>query len=1202
MKQYRAMLLLLVLGMCLGLSGMAYGYVDLARSATVIAADNHPDYGPIHINDGKFEATYYWTTNATFDGSDLAVELDWASPQTFDTVIVHFYEHPIAFEYYNNGNYGTTRYYHLQKETSPGVWEDIAVANAIADRNTGAPICQFDLPGGVTLDKIRVQDIFDLHEIVVWNRTGNLAPAATVTAEYTSTDPAIPDVAPTNSNDNKFHSMYFLSNGGGLDVNSLWLQYDWTAPQEFNNVRVYFFNHPYVEGRSVFLQQETAPDVWENFAEAVVSLEDSGRYQTADFYLPTNYTLDKLRIVNLFDMYEVDIRKSAQIVLSGFVMGIDTNLIGGATVSCSQSSYTTNCTNIGAYTMALNPGPTEFTVSAMGYSDLVETVDVAGGSMTHNFTLLQDPNDLSWTATPTASTEVVDAYAAYVKYGDSCYGWQAVGTPYGQTGLSYYGEWLQLEWPSNVTIDTVQLASGNAVAPMFVEVWKDGNWQMVATEMSPSLPATIQFPPVQTTKLRMKNLWKLSEIAVYNKLGAVQEPNLTGVVTGSRTGGPVAGAKVEVGGVTTTTAANGAYSLTAPEGSGELKISRIGYEDYTATVMIPSIGSVAKNAVMQTRNLAPLASSVLASSEVPGCEASKCKDDLIDTLWLANESAGAWVEFEWATPVTVNEVKLHGGSAGSLVVEYWDGLGWMLTNNSYADGVAKFYPFTTTKIRVSGLTSAVELEVDESNVTPVAAEIGQLRNLADGTPIQTTGVVTGTDGWVSAYVESADRSSAIKVRPRMPGRAGENIAPTAIASASYDNGFPDYGPDKAIDGIYGNVNNKPSEYWPGWDLCFTAPNHVWVQLDWAAPQTFNEVSLFMGHHWLAYERISEVQQYNAGTGSWETIGTGRANHLGFTPPATDVDLAKSTIRFAEPVTLNQIRVVDFNDLFEIEVRLTDDAFIVDREVAIAGTLATDENGERYINAIPITMGAEKKLGPLGMTGKALQGSGLNVSPLLVTVWGKVTAEIAYDNTTEYLYIDDGSGVASDLPGVTGVKFGPVDKTLANEGDSVSATGIALYGAPHVVSPRSDADLVVTDDVPGLVNIATQATATCSSTGTPMDARLDVTRANDGNIVYFYDLGNPDNVTSNEDWLQLVWAGPQTVNQVVVYFHPWYTDAMVGRVCRLQQQVDGIWTDIATATVSANENHYIARFVLASPATLDQLRVVNMAALMEIEVY
>ncbi len=1196
MKQYRAMLLLLALGMCFGLCATAYGYVDLARSATVVAADNHADYGPIHINNGQYLAFYYWTTNATFDGSDLAVELDWATPQTFDTVIVHFVNHPIAYQYYNNGNYGTTRYYHLQKETSPGVWEDIAVTNAVSDVDNGTPFAQFNIPGGITTNKVRVLDIFDLHEIVVWDRTNNLASSATVTAEFVDERP---EYAPSSCIDNNFTTFYFPSLDNDLNLtNTAWLQFDWAAPQEFNYVRMYIFPHPTLsEGRLVSLQQEIAPDVWETIAETTTHREDGGFYQVADLYLPTNYTLDKVRLVGMFDCYEVDIRKISQTLLSGTVWGVDSNLISGATVSCSQGSYTTDCTT-GAYSMVLNPGPIEFTVSAMGYSDLVQTVDVAGGTMNHDFTLDQDPDDLSWDANITASTELVDAYASFVKYGDSCYGWQAVGTPYGGTGLSYYGEWLQLEWPTNETIDTIQLASGNAAAPMFIEVWKDGNWQMVATEMSPSLPATIQFNPVQTTKLRLKNLWKLSEIAVYNKLGAVQEPNLTGVVTGSRTGGPVAGAQVEVGGVTCTTGANGAYSLRAPEGSGQINISRMGYEDYTSTVTVPSIGSAAKNAVMQTRNIAPLASSVLVSSEVPGCEAANCKDDLIDTLWLANESSGAWVEFEWASPVTVNQVKAHGGSVSSLVVEYWDGLGWMSTHNSYAAGVATFYPFTTTKIRVSGLTSAVELEVDESNVTPVAADIGQLKALPDGTPVQTTGVVTSTDGWLAAYVESSDKSSAIKVTPRMPGRTGENIAPTAIASASFDNGNPTYGPDKAIDGIYGN----PSEYWPGWDLTFTAPNHVWVQLDWAAPQTFNEVSLFLGHHWLAYERISEVQQYNAGTGSWETIGTGRAAHLGFTAPATDADLAKTTIRFAEPVTLNQIRVVDFNDLFEIEVRLTDDAFMLDREVEIAGTLATDANGERYINAIPITMGAEKKLGALGMTGKALQGSGLNVSPLLVTVWGKVTAEIAYDNTTEYLYIDDGSGVASDLPGVAGVKFGPVARTLANEGDSVSATGIALYGAPHVVSPRSDDDLVVNDDVPGLVNIATEATATGSSTGTPEDPRLDVTRANDGSLVYCYDAGNPDNVTSNEDWLQLVWAGPQTVNQVVVYFHTWNTGAMVDRVCRLQQQVDGIWTDIATTTVSANENHYIARFVLASPVTLDQLRVVNMARLREIEVY
>lgn len=59
-KHHRLTLLLLALAMCLGLTVTAYGYVDLARDATLIAPQFHDVYRPALANDGVGPADPYY--------------------------------------------------------------------------------------------------------------------------------------------------------------------------------------------------------------------------------------------------------------------------------------------------------------------------------------------------------------------------------------------------------------------------------------------------------------------------------------------------------------------------------------------------------------------------------------------------------------------------------------------------------------------------------------------------------------------------------------------------------------------------------------------------------------------------------------------------------------------------------------------------------------------------------------------------------------------------------------------------------------------------------------------------------------------------------------------------------------------------------------------------------------------------------------
>jgi hypothetical protein len=319
--------LFLILGMCFATGTAAHGYVDLARTATVTAIDFDATYCSALVNDGIASGLpYYWTTSASFDQNAMTVGLNWTSPQKFDTVMVHLYNHQIAYQYYNGGNFGTPRVYHLQQETSPGVWQDIATGGAVSDPDDVTPFVQFKLPGGVSLDKIRVQDIFDMHEIAVWDRTSNIASSALVTASYNHSTPGYD---PMKCVDNDFSTMYFAGLDNDLNRNNTgWMQFDWTGSQRVDSIRAYFYAHPdLIEGKAVSLQQETAPGVWETIATATVGREDSGYYQTADFTLPLNSTFSRLRLENVFDVFEVDI-KGAAVPEPSTVAMLVTGLIG----------------------------------------------------------------------------------------------------------------------------------------------------------------------------------------------------------------------------------------------------------------------------------------------------------------------------------------------------------------------------------------------------------------------------------------------------------------------------------------------------------------------------------------------------------------------------------------------------------------------------------------------------------------------------------------------------------------------------------------------------------------------------------------------------------------------------------------------------------------------------------------------------------
>jgi hypothetical protein len=119
----------------------------------------------------------------------------------------------------------------------------------------------------------------------------------------------VPDPAkypPGAANDGDLLTCYWP--GALVRNNSEWLQLTWDTPQTFDKLVVRFLQHPSMRGRTIHLQKEVAPGQWEDFTTTVIPNDRTAPHAVATFQLPTRVTLDKIRVVNLLDLFEIEVR------------------------------------------------------------------------------------------------------------------------------------------------------------------------------------------------------------------------------------------------------------------------------------------------------------------------------------------------------------------------------------------------------------------------------------------------------------------------------------------------------------------------------------------------------------------------------------------------------------------------------------------------------------------------------------------------------------------------------------------------------------------------------------------------------------------------------------------------------------------------------------------------------------------------------
>jgi hypothetical protein len=110
---------------------------------------------------------------------------------------------------------------------------------------------------------------------------------------------------PANAVDGDLATLYWP--GALTSDNNEWLQLNWDKPQTIRTGIVHFLKHPSMIGRTIHLQREARPGTWQDFATTVITNHPLATNALATFQLAPPVTLDKLRIVNLLDLYEVEL-------------------------------------------------------------------------------------------------------------------------------------------------------------------------------------------------------------------------------------------------------------------------------------------------------------------------------------------------------------------------------------------------------------------------------------------------------------------------------------------------------------------------------------------------------------------------------------------------------------------------------------------------------------------------------------------------------------------------------------------------------------------------------------------------------------------------------------------------------------------------------------------------------------------------------
>jgi hypothetical protein len=465
-----------------------------------------------------------------------------------------------------------------------------------------------------------------------------------------------------------------------------------------------------------------------------------------------------------------------------------------------------------------------------------------------------------------------------------------VATRWNVAGGNDQNSWIAANWSRSVTINRVvvheafdrldgfRIQRYDTARVRWVDAYvAEGQSYAAVRSGDPANPTfSIRLTPsVHTDGLRVlftkaRSSPSIFEVEAYN--------NPAGTLTGS----PVAGATVRAGTDSTTTGADGRYTLVSDAGRVDVTAGKPGaFRGRVARgVELPPDGAAARDFVLlpQPANLAWGAVAVSSSDweNGPDYDAAKATDGRLDTRWNshASEANLATLELQWPEPQTFNQVTVRQAfdrirnyslmrydEQNDLYVPFLNADVPRLREDPVLTHVLPT-PVTTRRLRLMvNVTDAVpsiyELEVA---MTPVAAVRGRVVAGVSGQPVRRaaiqdeTGVLLGAandqgefhllvapgdylftaaaEGYLGASREVVTVEEGQTAEVTLTAAAlGANIAGAAKARASSAAAGGESGAERVNDG-------DPGTAWVARSFA-----NQWVALTWERPVQFTAVQL-----------------------------------------------------------------------------------------------------------------------------------------------------------------------------------------------------------------------------------------------------------------------------------------------------------------------------------------------------------------------
>jgi hypothetical protein len=355
------------------------------------------------------------------------------------------------------------------------------------------------------------------------------------------------------------------------------------------------------------------------------------------------------------------------------------------------------------------------------------------------------------------------------------------------------GSFLGTRWDTPQTITKVVIREAfNRVNAFRVQQFDTGknDWVDALNATGPAYDAvkggdannptfSMRFKPaLQTTGIRVvfddvTAVPSIFEVEAYNSPAGT----LQGTVRDEQ-GAAVAGAIVQAGSDSTTTDANGKYSLTADAGTYNVTAGKPGAfrtKLVRAVTIAPDSNATLDFALVALPpNLALKAKAASSSDWEDGTDynAAKANDGNLATRWnaRADDINGAWLEMDWDAPQTLTKVTVREAfdRIRNYTLQQWDS-----TKNNWADIITNAAvparggnpvlsnvfakPITTNKVRLLVVNADDVASIFEMEVTnPATATIhGVVKDVATGQPVPNATVVSDLGETVVADANGA---------------------------------------------------------------------------------------------------------------------------------------------------------------------------------------------------------------------------------------------------------------------------------------------------------------------------------------------------------------------------------------------------------------------------------------------------------------